>query len=191
MPNLFSAFTNDVFRPLATLLIPGAIGVSTWIVALVLRFPALSGLMAKNHGESVLVLLLATVFAGMVFEDLGARWEVQLDRWADERTDGEHSRNWNRYLQMAFIADPVGRRYARAMVLRLKFELGAGIGMIFGAWGLIWLAFLGLSIFTVICIGALCVAFAIWSLVEAKETHKVLSKTRAVLLGDIRVVGNR
>ena len=23
MPNLFSAFTNDVFRPLATLLIPG------------------------------------------------------------------------------------------------------------------------------------------------------------------------
>jgi hypothetical protein len=41
MPNLFSAFTTDVFRPLATLLIPGAIGISTWFIVLIWHFPAL------------------------------------------------------------------------------------------------------------------------------------------------------
>jgi hypothetical protein len=30
--------------------------------------------------------------------------------------------------------------------------------------------------------------FIVWGLVEASDTHKVLSKTRAALLGTIRVV---
>jgi hypothetical protein len=189
MPNFFSAFTNDVFRPLATLLIPGAIGISSWFIALILHFPMLEDLITQNHTESAFVLLFAAIFAGMVFEDLGARWEVQLDSWADERTDGEHTKNWNRYLQTAFKADPVGRRYARAMVLRLKFELGTAFGMVCGGLGLIWLVFLGLSACATLILGLFCLAFAAWGLVEAKETHKVLSKTRAALLGNIRVIG--
>lgn len=88
MPNFFSAFTTDVFRPLATLLIPGAIGVSTWFVALVWHFATLRDIATRNHADAGFVLLLVTVFAGMMFEDFGARWEVQLDRWADRRTGG-------------------------------------------------------------------------------------------------------
>jgi len=99
MPNFFSAFTNDVFRPLATLLIPGAIGVSTWFIALIWQFPAMNDLVKRNHADSGFVLLLATIFAGMVLEDFGARWEVRLDRWADARTDNEHTKNWRRYLR--------------------------------------------------------------------------------------------
>lgn len=137
MPNFFSAFTNDVFRPLATLLIPGAIGVCTWFIALIWQFPAMNDLVKRNHGESGFVLLLATIFAGMVLEDFGARWEVQLDRWADARTDNEHSKNWWKYLQTAFKSDPIGRRYARTLVLRLKFELGTGFAMVSAGLGLI------------------------------------------------------
>ncbi|MGA9545193.1 MAG: hypothetical protein WBQ85_16575 [Candidatus Sulfotelmatobacter sp.] len=114
MPNFFSAFSSDVFRPLATLLIPGAIGLATWLIALLWRFPALEKLVAGNHAETGFVLFLAMVFAGMVFEDFGARWEVLLDRWADDRTDGQHTKNWNAYLQVAFKSDPIGRRYAGA-----------------------------------------------------------------------------
>jgi hypothetical protein len=189
MPNFFSAFTNDVFRPLATLLIPGAIGISTWFVALILHFPALKDLVTQNHAESGFLLLFAAIFAGMVFEDFGARYEVQLDKWADGRTDGDHSKNWNKYLQTAFKADPIGRRYARAKVLQLKFELGTAFGMICGGLGLVWLAWLGLSTCAVLIFGLFCLSFAAWGFVEAKETHKVLSKTRAALLGDIRVIG--
>jgi hypothetical protein len=188
MPNFFSAFTNDVFRPLATLLIPGAIGVSTWFIALIWHFPALNELVARNRSESGFVLLLAAIFAGMVFEDFGARWEVRLDRWADRRTDNEHTRNWWKYLKTVFKSDPIGRRYARTLVLRLKFELGTAFAMISAGLGLIWLAVLGLSFWAVVWLGLLCMAFTVWGLVEAKETHKVLSKTRAAILGDINRV---
>jgi hypothetical protein len=189
VPNFFSAFTNDVFRPLATLLIPGAIGISTWFIALILHFPALRDLATRNHAESGFLLLFAAIFAGMVFEDFGARYEVLLDKWADERTDGGHSKNWNKYLQTAFEADPIGRRYARAKVLQLKFELGTAFGMVCCGLGLVWLVSLGLSACTALLLGLFCSAFVAWGLIEAKETHKVLSKTRAALLGEIRIVG--
>ena len=188
MPNFFSAFTTDVFRPLATLLIPGAIGVSTWFIALVWHFVTLRDVVTRNHTDTGFVLLLVTVFAGMVFEDFGARWEVQLDRWADRRTANQHTRDWWKYLQTVFKSDPVGRRYARALVLRLKFELGVAFGMVSAGLGLIWLAALGLQFATVAAIGFLCLAFTAWGLTEATETHKVLSKTRAALLSGINIV---
>lgn len=93
MPNFFSAFTTDVFRPLATLLIPGAIGISTWFLALIWQFPSLQQLVSGSHAETGFALLFVMVFAGMVLEDFGARWENQLDRWADKRSDGQHSKN--------------------------------------------------------------------------------------------------
>src|SRR5580692_12197042 len=106
MPNFFAAFTSDVFRPLATLLIPGAIAVSTWFIALLWECPTLERLASGNRTETGTILFLIMVFAGMVCEDLGARWEVLLDHWADLRTNKEHDRNWWRYLQTAFKADP-------------------------------------------------------------------------------------
>ena len=189
MPNFFSAFTNDVFRPLATLLIPGAIGISTWFIALLWNFPTLRKLVNQNQTESSLILLLAAIFGGMVFEDLGARWEVQLDRWADARTNNEHTKNWWSYLQMAFNSDPIGRRYARTMVLRLKFELGTAFAMISALLGLIRLTVIGLNLSAALWIGLVCLMCTAWLFKEAKDTHKVLSKTRAVLLAGINVVG--
>jgi hypothetical protein len=105
MPNFFSAFTNEVFWPLATLLIPGSIGICSWFIALLWRFPSLNDLVSKNHGDSEFILLLATIFVGMVLEDFGARWEDRLDYWADGRTNGLHSKNWCAYLRTAFKSD--------------------------------------------------------------------------------------
>ncbi len=188
MPNFFSAFTTDVFRPLATLLIPGAIGICTWCLALIWKFASVQGLVGRNHTETGFALLFAMVFAGMVIEDFGARWENQLDRWADARTGGQHSKNWLAYLQTSFKSDPVGRRYARALVLRLKFELGVGVAMISAALGLVWLACLGLTCGVFVVCLLLCFAFSGWGLIEAKETHKLLSKTRATILEKVQTV---
>jgi hypothetical protein len=188
MPNFFSAFTTDVFRPLATLLIPGAIGVSTWFFALIWQFASLQEFVVRNHTETGFGLLLVMVFAGMVFEDFGARWENQLDRWADKRTEGQHTKNWLCYLQTSFKSDPVGRRYARALVLRLKFELGVGVASISAAMGLIWLATLGASCGILISSFGVCLLFSCWGLIEAKETHKLLSRTRATILEKVRVM---
>jgi hypothetical protein len=190
MPNFFSAFTSEVFRPIATLLIPGAIGISTWFIALVWHFTDLKGLVSQNHTETSLVLLLAMMFAGLVLEDFGARWESLLDDRADKRTDKLHTREWFDYLRTAFRAEPIGRRYARTLVLRLKFELGIAFAMVSAFVGVIWLAALGLSCRTVIVAELLCVGFIVWGFWEASQTHGLLARTRSELLKGIKIVGD-
>jgi hypothetical protein len=188
MPNFFSAFTSEVFRPLATLLVPGSIGISTWLIGLLWTFPSLKGLVSANHTESSLVVVLGVTFAGLVFEDFGSRIEEWLDHRADNATNGEHIRNWFRYLRTSFVADPIGRRYIRTLVLRLKFELGIAFSMLSAMLGIVWLVWLGLACRTAIPFLLLAVGFCTWELVEAAATHKLLACTRAELLKEIRVV---
>ena len=71
MPKLFSAFTSEVFRPLVTFHLPGAIALSTWFVGLLWQFPELRKMAFDNHAEAGLTLVLAMTFAGMALEDLG------------------------------------------------------------------------------------------------------------------------
>jgi hypothetical protein len=190
MPNFFSAFTSEVFRPIVTLIIPGAIGISTWFVALLLDFPDVKDLVSRNHTESSLVLLLAMIFAGLVLEDAGARWEKLLDDRADKRTGRAHTTQWFEYLRTAYSAEPVGRRYLRTLVLRLKFELGTAFAMVSAGAGAVRLGFLGMSWGPVAIVELLCLCFVIWGLWEASKTHQVLSETRTELLKGIKVIGN-
>jgi hypothetical protein len=188
VPNFFSAFTSEVFRPLVTLLIPGMIGISTWFVALLWAFPSIRLLVGRNHTESSLVVLVAMIFAGMVFEDFGSRWEEWLDRRADKATDGEHAKTWFMYLRSAFVSDPIGRRYVRSVVLRLKFELGIAFSMISAIGGLVWLIWLGMAFKPSLLLFLVAIVFVTWGLSEATATHQVLAQTRAELLKEIRVV---
>jgi hypothetical protein len=181
MPNFFSAFTTDVFRPIATILIPGAIAISTWFIGLVWHFGAVRDL-TSNHTETSLVLLLAMIFGGMVVEDVGSTYEDQLDEIAKTTTDGKHQEEWNRYLRLAFKDSPVGRRYLSTLVLRLKFELGIAFSMLSASLGLLWLLYLGLNDVTFLLTTLICIGFVVWGLNEARKTHKLLAKTRHNLL---------
>ena len=187
MPNLFSAFTSEVFRPLVTLLIPGAIAISTWFVALLWQFADLRRFVYGNHAETGLVLFLATTFAGLVCEDFGAHIESSFDSIRDGK-DKKHLDNWYAYLRTAFKADPIGRRYVRTLVLRLKFELGVGFGMVSAGVGILWLWHLGLSCGPVLTGEALCVLFAFYGFYEGWSTHNALGINRENLLEEIRVV---
>jgi hypothetical protein len=60
MKEIFSAFGSEVFRPLATIVIPGAMAISTWFVVLLQRFPSFRNLAEANHTETALLLALAT-----------------------------------------------------------------------------------------------------------------------------------
>lgn len=187
MPNFFSAFTSEVFRPLVTLLIPGAIAISTWFVGFLWHSPDLQTLVNNNHAEVGLLLVLAMTFAGLVLEDMGARVETWMDS-RKEKQDRTHSENWYAYLRTAFRADPIGRRYVRTLVLRLKFELGIAFAMLSAGTGVLWLWSMGLTCKLVFTSELLCLLFTAWGLVEGRSTHNILAKNRANLLGDIRVV---
>lgn len=187
MPNFFSAFTSEVFRPLVTLLIPGAIAISTWFVALLWRFDTLRKLVTNNHAEVSLILVLTMTFAGLVLEDFGAHVESLFDDWRDNK-DGKHLDTWFAYLRTAFKADPIGRRYLRTLVLRLKFELGTGFAMLSAGVGILWLWEMGLDGKSVFVGELLCVAFAVYGFYEGWSTHHALALNRDNLLGEIRIV---
>jgi hypothetical protein len=189
MPNFFSAFTSEVFRPLVTLLIPGAIGISTWFVGLLWHFPNFRCLVYKNHTETGLILFLATTFVGLVLEDFGAHVETLFDSLRDKDSKKQFE-NWYAYLRTAFKADPIGRRYVRTLVLRLKFELGVAFGSLSAGFGILWLWHLGLDS-TSAAIGEFLTAAAIaYGILEGWSTHYALAENRANLLEPIRIVAS-
>jgi hypothetical protein len=143
--NLFAAFQSEVFRPLVTLLIPGAFGVSSWVLVLLWKYPHLKELASSNRTEAAVVLFLVTTAAGMLIEDLGARFEKFRDGQLDKNPKGDHMRIWYDYLRTAYEKDPIGRGYIRTVVVRLKFELGIAIASLSTVIGIVVLYFMGLS----------------------------------------------
>ncbi len=187
---LFAAFNADFFRALATLIIPGSIALSSWSVALVLRFVSLNELVSKNHIETAFVLFLLVVFVGLVIEDIGSRIEAFMDGCADKTTNGQHTKDWYAYLKTAFVCEAIGRRYIRTLVTRLKVELGTSLGLLVADIGLLMLYLNGfLSIPALIVVVTLSVALAAYlGLVEAPSSHRLLAKARTQMLDEIRIV---
>jgi hypothetical protein len=129
-----------------------------------------------------------TVAFGLVIEDWGARIESAFDESAESDSKGEHFRNWYAYLRTCFEADPVGRRYTRTLVLRLKFELGMAVALLIVSCGIVWLLSLGLKCVTGLILLTICLGMAFLQYSESKRTHEVLATNRAELLKPIRVV---
>ena len=76
------------------------------------------------------------LFVGLLLEDFGSYIEVRLfDAALNQFTSEEHSRNWYQYLRTVFKDEPVGVRYMRTVLLRMKFELGAAAGLAVAAAG--------------------------------------------------------
>ncbi len=130
------------------------------------------------------------IFAGLVFEDAGSHLESWLDARADA-VDGVHIKNWHDYLRTAFCADPIGRRYIRTLVLKLKFEVGIAFAMAGAGLGVLRLGWFGLDNSTVLSAIAVCSLFFVWGLYEACQTHRALGITRAQLLKEVRIIGGK
>src|SRR5258708_512858 len=145
MKDIFSAFQQDVFRPIVTLLIPGGIAILPFFLFAIWMFPSLAALVGANHTETAMILTLIVIGVGLVCEDLGSHYETRLDNKA-KSNDSTFDSVWFEYLRKAFDPDPVGRRYLRTLVTRLKFELGCFAAFLFCFVGLFLLLSFGKSI---------------------------------------------
>jgi len=183
MKELFSAFGSAVFFPLVSLVLPGLTATSSWFI-LLMGSADFREMVKQNHTETAFVLMLISIFVGIVIDDLGMRIEsLWLDRQRDTRTKGLHFEEWWAYLCKPFEIEPSGRRHLRHLVTRLKFELGVPIAFVFtvpGIWfnGAIryWPAFLMTA-------GAVCLSS--YLLIEASATHDALGALRHELLKEI------
>jgi hypothetical protein len=180
MKELTAALQSEVFHPIATLVVPGFFAISTSAVAVSQRFPIISKLAEQHSGVATTTAILIALTCGLVSEDLGGRLEQFFDQRLTKEVGYEgHIEEWFKYLRIAFDKEPVGQRYLRTLVLRLKFELGmtiASVPFAVGAlclrapcwWriGIFWFALIAFAFF--------------W--VEAKSSNKALSELRRELL---------
>lgn len=188
--NLFAAFQSEVFRPLVTLLIPGVFGMSSWIMVLFWKYPYLKALALANCVETAVILFFVIPAAGMMIEDLGARFETYRDGKLNTKPKGEHLRIWYDYLRTAYEKDkePIGRGYIRTVVLRLKFELGMAIASIITVAGVAMLYFLGLRGGRALLFVVLLSLLAVYEGAEGIASHKLLARTRRELMRGTQAV---
>jgi hypothetical protein len=182
--DIAGATKSEVFRPIATIAIPGAIAVAPYVIIVQHYIPRVLEFW-KEHDTAFSAIVVACVLAaGLLLEDLGAILESQvLDRLLDKRHPG-HRDNWDRYLQLRIKDEFVGQRYLRTMVTHLKFEL-AMLPSILCLWvGLLWVevlhdvwkgcGFLLLSLFLL--------AVSVYLAVESYFSARTLGSTRKLLL---------
>jgi len=181
MKEVFSAFGNEVFRPLVTLVLPGAIAIVPYFIALMQKEQRFWESVSANHTETALMLALASLFWGMVIEDVGTRFEAKILDERAKRANKDFLQVWYDYLRCVFPTEPPGRRFLRALVLRLKFELGAAVALIVAIPGVLLAVELPIHWRLWISGGAVVLALYLgW--IEAPATHEVLSKLRAELI---------
>lgn len=182
MKEIFSAFGSEIFRPLVTIVIPGAMAISVWFVVVLQKFTQLCVLAEGNHTETTLLLVLASIAAGLLVEDIGSRIE---SRFLDKSLGAQpafsaHSEEWNQYLRLVFKTEPVGQRYLRAILLRFKFELGTAIALLSSGIGLLLTTLSLCKALTWFVVFIAIAAYLI--LVEARSSHRLLSKIRHEIL---------
>lgn len=180
MQQLTAVFQSEIFRPVVSLIVPGFYAVSTLFVVGWQRLPEMPTFAHDHPASATLVLFFAVLTCGLIAEDIGSHIEHKLDeRLAKCPGYQKHEEQWFEYLRLAFKCEPVGQRYIRSLVLRLKFELGMLVASPFAAAGAI---FLQASYAARSVIFGLAAIFFIYFLFEAASSNRALSDVRRELL---------
>jgi hypothetical protein len=185
MKEILSGFGSEVFRPLVTFVLPGAVSTSSWVAACLLACGPIRKLADTNRVETLGILTLLVLLFGLICDDLGSRLESEcLDaRETDGLSAAKHEEIWYRYLRQAYRVEPVGHRYLRMLVLHLKFELSTGIAFALALPGIWWLP---VTFWWRILLTALAALIAPYLIFEGRSTHKVLRKLRYKMLDGVK-----
>jgi hypothetical protein len=180
MKEITAAFQSEVFHPMATLVVPGFFALSTLAIGVWQRHAAIQMVAEAHPGLATTVAVLVVLTFGLITEDLGARLEEQFDERLKREPDyTQHEEQWYEYLRIAFEKEPVGHRYLKTLVLRLKFELGMAVASFLFAGGALYLQTLWRWRFVTLGVALLALLFFAC---EAKSSNRTLSKLRRELL---------
>jgi len=180
--NPTNTLRGDAFRPFATLVVPGAIGLTPWSVLAYCASPIGRDIWQVHPIATGMGLFVGSLGAGFVFENLGARIELWLDRWI-VRSRPDHLAIWQRYLLLTLQPEPIGQRYLRTILLRFKFELAILASIPFHLFGWVWLAS-ETGAPTVSFVGTIIgfLVLGVWFIAEAVSSGKILGDVRRSLV---------
>jgi hypothetical protein len=177
MKELLAGFATEIFRPVVTLLIPGFWALTPWTIGIFLRYQVDWKFACDHRDGSGLVFVVAATALGMVFENLGAR----LEELFFKLQKNDHS-NWYAYLTLAPEREPIGLRYIRTLVLRMKFELSMGLAGIVVLLGIVYIP---ISCHLKSVFGGISLALTLYFLFESWSSVSLLEKTRVEILNRI------
>ena len=78
-------FKREVFRPFATLMVPGVIALLPLATQLLYTYPDVQAFAQANAGASVVIGVIFALALGLIFEDVGAKIEVAWDNKLDKQ----------------------------------------------------------------------------------------------------------
>ena len=180
--DLTSTLRGEAFRPMATIIAPGAFGLAPF-AALAYSASGIGREFWDAHPIAVgVALFILSIAFGLVFENIGSRVEHWIDK-SVARKDPTFDPTWRAYLMLTYEQEPIGQRYLRTILFRLKFELGIlgsapaqGLGwfLVFCAAGASWWYRGGALVGALILI--------VWFFYEARDSTKVLAELRRDLV---------
>jgi hypothetical protein len=180
MKELTATFNSELFRPIVTLIVPGFYAVSSLAISLLQRVDFLVNLVDKYPGAATVVFSLVVLTAGLIAEEVGARLETHFDKCVSKCAGFEHHEaDWFKYLRLAFDREPVGHRYLRSLVLRLKFELGIVAATVPFVVGMLFIEIATVWRLATVAISCLVTGYLYF---EAKCSNKTLSELRREML---------
>lgn len=182
--DFISAFKSELFRPLATLVVPGGVAISPYVLVAAYYFPGVISFWQDHSSAFVAILVICIVAAGLIVEDLGAF--IERDFWDSKlaKANEDHSDHWEQYLKLRLNDEIVGQRYLRTILTRMKFELAMVPAFFFFWCGLLWLNRLydlwRLSRFALL--SGVILILTVYLLLESYRSASVMSTTRTLIV---------
>jgi putative Mn2+ efflux pump MntP len=137
--DLISAFKSELLRPLATLIVPGAVSIGPFIIIVGYYVRQVPKFWNDHPSAFVAIIIICVLGLGMILENFGSQVEAGIwDKILNKR-DPSHNSTWDEYLKLEMKDEVVGQRYLRTVLLRMKFELSMGPALITLSIGLIWI----------------------------------------------------
>lgn len=170
--------TVTLTRSLLTVVVPGIVATSPWLLALVQYTDATLGF-DKNVGLGSGLVFALVVVIGSFCEGAGTYVEHAWDSRLEAELEVEE--HWQRYLNYAGEKEPVVFRYLSRLVTTLYYELSMMFAVLFSWPGVTVLSALRFSSYacliavlgTLLTIGAVLYFF-----IQARNTHRGMCTLR-------------
>ena len=182
--DIVSAFKSEIFRPVVTLVVPGFVAASPYLLVANYYNPQILEFWQASPSAFIGILLIIVLAVGLILEDIGSRIEVNLWDQIIKRKQKTYSEDWDKYLKLYTKDDIIGQRYLRTLLVRLKFELSMGPALFIALGGLIWFnikccIWTQSSCFWMSIAIAVAGAYLLW---ESYTGMKVLAKVRRLII---------
>lgn len=189
MENKLSSLGLTFDRVLIQLIIPGLVASFPFIIIFLNHYPFEKKLLLDNPALLLPFVGAIALISGIILENAGSLLEVNIYDKQNKKKFERYEEIWQKFLTLKYNEVPVGHRYLRNILLRMKFELSFGFAMFPMCTGLIILdsqyqlitaCYWKIILFIIIPIGS---AFYLL-FKEAYDSSKVLAKTRKLLVDE-------